>query len=137
MELSFSLVISAKPESVWPFLVDVGLRRQWETDLEDLAYDNGPALGATGVMKLADMPPMPFKLVAYSEQHSIADQVEIPGGATLTFSHEITATPETTLLTQAVRLDKAAPTLEDVEFLAGVFSGTPEAAWRLKALAEQ
>jgi len=129
--------INAAVEVVWPYLLEFERRRLWETDLEALDYDGPVACGVTGTMKLAEMPAMRFELVAFTPGRVIADRVDIPGGGALTFTHAITVDGGVTCLEQRVRLDKPAPDSKDLDFLCAVFADTPQAAWRLKDLAER
>ena len=137
MRLSFTLPVDATPAVVWPYLIEFGQRRLWETDLESLDYDGPIANGTTGTMKLAGMPLLAFELVNTTPGQSVADRVDIPGGGSLEFSHVISVENGTTVLTQEVKLDKSAFDSDDLDFLTGVFADTPQAAWRLKSLAEQ
>ena len=135
MELFVTLAVDASPEEIWPYFVDFEKRRLWETDLEKLTYHDAVAEGVTGKMKLTGMPAMDFTVARSIPGESFWDRTDIPGGSLL-FKHDLAQIDGATHLTQAVQLEKPGFTTDDVDFLTGVFSDTPGAAWRLKELVE-
>lgn len=136
MQLSVTISLDAAPEAIWPYLVDFDHRHQWETDLEALIYDADPATGVTGLMELANMPPMPFELAKFVPNQSFWDKTALPGAGFVVFKHDISVEGGVTLLTQSVELDKPGFGASDVDFLSGVFADSPAAMWRLKAIIE-
>jgi ligand-binding SRPBCC domain-containing protein len=130
-EWSHSVVSTAVPELVWPWYADVARWLQWDSGLLDATLEGEFATGSAGTLEVEGQPPLAFVLTEVVAGELFTDVTEIPGVATLTFVHRLTAVPEGTLITHEVRIEgPAADALGPM-----VTSDTPEAMECLARLA--
>ncbi|MDR1066066.1 MAG: polyketide cyclase, partial [Clostridiales bacterium] len=79
MELQCEIAVNAAKEKIWPYYVNPDLRYIWEGDLESIVFDSKIKTGATGRMKLKEMPEMQFTLTEVIECVSYCDKTDVPG----------------------------------------------------------
>jgi hypothetical protein len=137
MELQCKLEVCAKPEKIWGYYVDPAKRSIWEEDLENLVYDGEIKAGATGKMKLKDMPEMSFTLTEVVKDAAFCDRTDVPGMGSLFFSHRILDESGKIFIQHGVRLEKDAFSEEDLGFLGGVLSDVPDSVLKIKREVEK
>lgn len=128
---SHEVTTTARPHDVWPFYADVDLRTAWDPGLVDLVLDGPFLTGTTGVMTVEGQPPLAFHLAEVLPGESFTDVTEIPGVATLTFSHRLVPCAEGTRIVHDVRVE--GPSADELGPM--VVSDTPEAMQALASLA--
>jgi hypothetical protein len=106
-------------------------------DLESIVFDGEVKTGATGRMKLKDMPAMQFALTEVIEDTSFCDRTDVPGIGSLFFGHRILQEKGKTYIQHSVRLEKNLFTEEDLGFLSGVFADVPGAVMKIKREVEK
>lgn len=136
MELQCMIHVNATAENLWPYYADVAKRHVWEEDLESFVLDGETRTGTAGVMKLKDLPEMPFVLGEIVEGVSYVERFDLAERGILFFSHEIVEKDGKTLIRHIVRLEKDPFTVEDAGFLAGVFADFSSSVLKIKTEVE-
>jgi len=139
-EFTFQTEVNASPEKIWPMYSNVNNRFKWESDLEQIKLNGDFITGTCGTIKLEDQPEMPFTLVSVVPNKEVLDRTEIPGtGMAVCVGHFLTSCGNTTLVKHSMRLEKGEGPIieEDINFLAHIFSDTPEAILAIKRAVEE
>jgi hypothetical protein len=137
MELQCKLEVNARPEKIWGYYADPAKRSIWEEDLESLVYDGEIKTGATGKMKLKDMPEMSFMLTEVVKDAAFCDRTDVPGMGSLFFGHRILNESGKIFIQHSVRLEKNTFSEADLGFLSGVFSDVPGSVMKIKREVEK
>ncbi len=119
---------TATPDQVWALYADVDRWLEWDSGLTAITLDGPFAPGSSGSMTVEGQPPLAWTLTEVTENVSFTDVTDIPGVATLTFTHLIEPTASGSSITHGVHIE--GPAADDLGPM--VVSDTPAA---LEALA--
>ena len=136
MEFSFKMKVNATKEKIWEFYADVQKWYTWEDDLEDISLNGKFETGATGVMKLADMPPLEYTLTKVIQNQRFCDRTPTPFGDVF-FDHQILEEADSVHIKHTVRLDTQEITTEKLGFLRQIFADVPNSIMALKVEVEK
>ena len=81
---------TASPEAIWELWANVEDRDRWDEGLEWARVDGEFALGATGEIKLNDLPVREFEVVSYTHEAAYTDRFFLPLGTHMDWRHTIT-----------------------------------------------
>ncbi len=130
-EWTHTVTTPATAEEVWQLYADVQRWLEWDSGLSHVSLDGDFAAGSSGTMVVEGQPPLTWTLVEVTENVSFTDVTELPGMATLTFSHRVEPTPEGSAITHGVCID--GPAADELGPM--VISDTPEAMEMLAGIA--
>ena len=126
-----TVVTDADPAAVWELYADVTRWTEWDRGLESITLDGPFATGGRGTLTVAGQDPLDYVLTEVVDGYSFSDVTEIPGMATLTFSHTISPRAQGCAVTH--RIDITGPAAEQMGPM--VTADTPDAMDRLVRLA--
>ncbi len=136
MEFSYKTKINASKERIWSCYADIQKWYVWEDDLESITLDGEFKTGSTGVMKLADMPPMDYTLTTVIENELFCDKTSTPFGD-IYFDHQILEEKDGIYVRHSVQLQTEEVTHEKLVFLRQVFNDVPDSIMLLKGEVER
>ena len=130
-EWTHTVTSTATPAQIWGLYADVDRWREWDTGLSAITLDGPFAPGSSGTMTVEGQPPLTWTLVEATELVSFTDVTDIPGVATLTFTHLIEPLSTGSAITHGVCID--GPAADDLGPM--VISDTPAAMEALARIA--
>jgi hypothetical protein len=92
-EYAPSIETTASPEAIWRLYQDVSRWPEWKYGVQRVELTGPFAAGSTGTITPVGQPPMPFRIVAATENEGYISETRLADGVPLRLEHTLTPLP--------------------------------------------